>query len=206
METLKEKFEALAHRIQSSGKPAAAWFPQFTPVTLLNAENWWEALAVCEYALDTHEDEALTAGFFELIFSAYDCNVEVDLNEEEYAYWWEKVISVCDRVAVFNGAGWSQKGAQYSEARYGKRDLSLLFPCYEKAAEMGSPEAEATVDLQLYPHPKLCYGENITGLMPSSTPAVKRKPCLCEKSCLTNFPKAIACVPMYMPRWATHLI
>ena len=145
METLKEKFEALTHRIQSSGKPAAAWFPQFTPVTLLNAENWWEALAVCEYALDTHEDEALTAGFFELIFSAYDCNVEVDLNEEEYAYWWEKVISVCDRVAVFNGAGWSQTGAQYSEARYGKRDLSLLFPCYEKAAEMGSPEAEATV-------------------------------------------------------------
>lgn len=145
METLKEKFEALTHRIQSSGKPAAAWFPQFTPVTLLNAEKWWEALAVCEYALDTHEDEALTAGFFELIFSAYDCNVEVDLNEEEYAYWWEKVISVCDRVAVFNGAGWSQKGAQYSEARYGKRDLSLLFPCYEKAAEMGSPEAEATV-------------------------------------------------------------
>ena len=90
METLKEKFEALAHRIQSSGKPAAAWFPQFTPVTLLNAENWWEALAVCEYALVTHEDEALTAGFFELIFSAYDCNVEVDLNEEEYAYWWRK--------------------------------------------------------------------------------------------------------------------
>ena len=55
------------------------------------------------------------------------------------------MISVCDLVAVFNGAGWSQKGAQYSEARYGKRDLSLLFPCYEKAAEMGSPEAEATV-------------------------------------------------------------
>ena len=27
METLKEKFEALAHRIQSSGKPAAAMVP-----------------------------------------------------------------------------------------------------------------------------------------------------------------------------------
>ena len=26
METLKEKFEALTHRIQSSGKPAAACF------------------------------------------------------------------------------------------------------------------------------------------------------------------------------------
>ena len=37
METLKEKFEALTHRIQSSGKPAAAWFPQFTPVTMMNA-------------------------------------------------------------------------------------------------------------------------------------------------------------------------
>ena len=145
METLKEKFEALSRQVRSSGKPAAAWFPQFTPATLLNAENWWEALAVCEYALDTQEDETLTADFFEQIFSAYDCNVEVDLNEEEYAYWWEKVISICDRVAVFNGAGWSQKGAQYSEARYGTRDLSLLFPYYEKAAAMGSPEAEATV-------------------------------------------------------------
>lgn len=145
METLKEKFEALSRQVRASGKPAAAWFPQFTPATLLNAENWWEALAVCEYALDTQEDETLTADFFELIFSAYDCNVEVDLNEEEYAYWWEKVISICDRVAVFNGAGWSQKGAQYSEARYGTRDLSLLFPYYEKAAAMGSPEAEATV-------------------------------------------------------------
>ena len=145
METLKEKFEALSRQVRASGKPAAAWFPQFTPAILLNAENWWEALAVCEYALDTQEDETLTADFFELIFSAYDCNVEVDLNEEEYAYWWEKVISICDRVAVFNGAGWSQKGAQYSEARYGTRDLSLLFPYYEKAAAMGSPEAEATV-------------------------------------------------------------
>ena len=145
METLKEKFEALSRQVRASGKPAAAWFPQFTPAILLNAENWWEALAVCEYALDTQEDETLTADFFELIFSAYDCNVEVDLNEEEYAYWWEKVISICDRVAVFNGAGWSQKGAQYSEARYGTRDLSLLFPYYVKAAAMGSPEAGATV-------------------------------------------------------------
>ena len=34
-------------------------------------------------------------------------------------FWWEKVMQVCDRVAVFSGAGWAQKGAQYSEARYG---------------------------------------------------------------------------------------
>ena len=142
METLKEKFEALAHRIQSSGKPAAAWFPQFTPVTLLNAENWWEALAVCEYALDTHEDEALTAGFFELIFSAYDCNVEVDLNEEEYAYWWEKVISVCDRVAVFNGAGWSQKGKGICQSR---QDVAQGKHC--DAKQQGGFSADHIADL-----------------------------------------------------------
>ena len=34
-------------------------FPQYTPASLLSAENWWEALAVCEYALDTKEDEKL---------------------------------------------------------------------------------------------------------------------------------------------------
>ena len=145
MGTLKEKFEELSAGIKAFGKPAAAWFPKYTSTSLLNADNWWEALAVCEYALDTREDEKLTEGFFELIFSAFDCNVEVDLSEEEYEFWWEKVMRVCERVAVFSGAGWAQKGAQYSEARYGKRDMSYLFPCYEKAADMGWGEAEATV-------------------------------------------------------------
>ena len=145
MGTLKEKFEELSAGIKAFGKPAAAWFPKYTSTSLLNADNWWEALAVCEYALDTREDEKLTEGFFELIFSAFDCNVEVDLSEEEYEFWWEKVTRVCERVAVFSGAGWAQKGAQYSEARYGKRDMSYLFPCYEKAADMGWGEAEATV-------------------------------------------------------------
>ena len=80
MGTLKEKFEELSAGIKAFGKPAAAWFPKYTSTSLLNADNWWEALAVCEYALDTREDEKLTEGFFELIFSAFDCNVEVDLS------------------------------------------------------------------------------------------------------------------------------
>ena len=89
MKTLKEKFGELSARIKASGQPARVWFPQYTPASLLNAENWWEALAVCEYALDTKEDEKLIEDFFELIFSAFDCNVEVDLNAEEYEFWWE---------------------------------------------------------------------------------------------------------------------
>ena len=99
MKTLKEKFGELSAKIKASGQPARVWFPQYTPASLLSAENWWEALAVCEYALDTKEDEKLTEDFFELIFSAFDCNVEVDLNAEEYEFWWEKVMQVCDRVA-----------------------------------------------------------------------------------------------------------
>lgn len=150
MRTLQERFEELSDRIKISGKPAAEWFPKYTTTSLLNAENWWEALAVCEYALDTKEDEKLTEHFFELIFSAFDCNVEVDLNEEEYAFWWGKVMQVCDRVAEFSGAGWAQKGAQYSEARYGVRDMKYLFPYYEKAAAMGWAEAEATVAYWFY--------------------------------------------------------
>lgn len=63
MKILKEKFGELSARIKASGQPARAWFPQYTPASLLNAENWWEALAVCEYALDTKEDEKLTEDF-----------------------------------------------------------------------------------------------------------------------------------------------
>lgn len=144
METLKKKIENLSEKIKNSGIPAAAMFPKYTPESLMNADNWWEALAVCEYALDTNEDKKLTESFFELIFSAYDCNVEVDLNEEEYEFWWERVMQVCDRVGEFSGAGWSQKGAQYSEARLGKRNFNLLLSNYEKAADMGYAEAQAT--------------------------------------------------------------
>lgn len=223
MGTLKEKFEELSAGIKASGKPAAAWFPKYTSTSLLNADNWWEALAVCEYALDTREDEKLTEGFFELIFSAFDCNVEVDLSEEEYEFWWEKVMQVCERVAVFSGAGWAQKGAQYSEARYGKRDMSYLFPCYEKAADMGWGEAEATVAywrymgfivsrirkkendvLRLFLHPKLFFGGNIIALLPKSLRATRRKRCRYGRICLPNCPKATVCVLMCMRQWETH--
>ena len=105
------------------------------------------------------------------------------------------VISACYSLAMKKRRKW--------EARKQRQPLLIGVIWVSTANRIGQKES---VDLQLYPHPKLCYGENITGLMPSSTPEVKRKPCLCEKSCLTNFPKAIACVPMYMPRWATHLI
>ena len=64
MKTLKEKFGELSAKIKASGQPARVWFPQYTPASLLSAENWWEALAVCEYALDTKEDEKLTEDFF----------------------------------------------------------------------------------------------------------------------------------------------
>lgn len=52
--------------------------------------------------------------------------MEVDLNDEEYTFWWEKVQETCDRVGEFAGVGLVQKGSQYAEARYGLRDTSKL--------------------------------------------------------------------------------
>ncbi|MBC8592023.1 SEL1-like repeat protein [Oscillospiraceae bacterium N12] len=145
METVKDLYEKLLKLVKASGKPAEEWFKQYNHDILMIPEKWWESLAVCEYALDNLADKRKTAEFFRLIFSAYDCNVEVDLNEEDYAFWWEKVQETCDRVAEFDGVGWSQKGSQYAEARYGVRNINLLLPYYEKAAEMGDTEAQATV-------------------------------------------------------------
>lgn len=130
MEAIKERFEKILDRIETSGKSATEWFGKYTHELLMNPDNWWEALAVCKYALDRKESQKETADFFRLIFEAYDCNVEVDLNEEEYAFWWEKVQETCDRVGEFDGAGWTQKGSQYAEARYGLRDTGKLLPYY----------------------------------------------------------------------------
>ena len=64
MKTLKEKFGELSAKIKASGQPARGWFPQYTPASLLSAENWWEALAVCEYALDTKRRREINRRFF----------------------------------------------------------------------------------------------------------------------------------------------
>lgn len=145
MNTLKKKFADLSDRIKASGKPATEWFPKYTPITLQDADTWWEALAVCEYALDTDADKKLTADFFSLIFASYDSNVEVDLNDEEYEFWWDKVMHTCDRVAEFSGVGWAEKAAHYANARYDRRDDSYMFPYYKKGAEMGYPICEAAI-------------------------------------------------------------
>lgn len=150
METLKEKFGELYASIKASGKPAEELFTQYTPTYLTDATHWWEALALCEYALDAEADKEKTARFFGLIFASFDCNAEFGLNEEEYEFWWGKVMQMCDRVAEFDGVGWAEKAAHYANARYGKRDESYMFPYYEKAAAMGHPISEATIAFWLY--------------------------------------------------------
>ena len=51
MEMNKENFEKLLNQIKASGKPATEWFGKYTHDILMHPDNWWEALAVCEYAL-----------------------------------------------------------------------------------------------------------------------------------------------------------
>ena len=129
----------------------------------------------------------------------------MDLNEEEYAYWWEKVISVCDRVAVFNGAGGHRKVHNIRKPVMG----NVISACYSlamKSGGNGSPEAEATVAywryMGFYCEQDRAEGERrFAALILTRSFAMgkyyrayaeqhtgsKRKPCLCEKSCLTNF-------------------
>lgn len=64
MEMNKENFNKLLSQIKASGTPATEWFDKYTHEILMHPDNWWEALAVCEYALDSKEDEKQIAEFF----------------------------------------------------------------------------------------------------------------------------------------------
>ena len=46
MEAIKERFEKILDRIETSGKSATEWFGKYTHELLMNPDNWWEALAV----------------------------------------------------------------------------------------------------------------------------------------------------------------
>lgn len=42
---------SVPYKIKASGKPATEWFGKYTHDILMHPDNWWEALAVCEYAI-----------------------------------------------------------------------------------------------------------------------------------------------------------
>lgn len=136
-------------KIKSLNRPAEELFLQYGNHNLTDASVWWDALAVCEYALDTHADKAKTADFFRMVFHDYDCNVSVDLNAPDYDWFWKKDHEIAERVAAFNIHGSLDHVFQYFSARRGYADKSKSLAILETLAP-GNQYAQALLGYYLW--------------------------------------------------------
>lgn len=144
-----EAYALKLQKIKSSGRPAEEFFIQYGNHNLTDASTWWDALAVCEYALDTNADKIKTADFFRMIFRDYDCNVSVDLNAGDYDWFWKKDQEIAERVAAFNIHGSLDHAFQYFSARRGYADKSKSLAILEKLAS-GNQYAQSLLGYYLW--------------------------------------------------------
>lgn len=136
--------------ISSSGNPVGARFPEFTKDNLIQPASWFEALALCEYAIDTRQDIAATENFFLKIFRSYDNNATLDLPEEDYAWYWQKIHEVFDKFIPVSPAALMEKGLQYLFARRGYADKKKPLYFLEEASRRGYELADILWGYYLY--------------------------------------------------------
>lgn len=136
--------------IQQSGQAAGELFPKYTKDVLIEPAAWFEALAVCEYAVDTRFDIEQTERFFLDIFRSYDCYVSLDLNEADYKWYWEKIHALFDKMEPLWPIALVEKGLQYLMARRGYDDKEKTLFYLEKAAQRGNELASLLWGYYLY--------------------------------------------------------
>ncbi len=100
-----------------SGGPVVEKFKAYDKHILIRPDRWFEALALFECALNTKADNKETENFFHLIFKSYDNNASVNLNDEDYDWYWNKLQTLFDRFAEISASAYLEKGLQYYDTR-----------------------------------------------------------------------------------------
>lgn len=144
-------YEERYDRIKASGLPAESWMTARREIAFLSdPASWFEAFAVCEYAIDTACDVETTYDFFAWIFKGFDCNALVDLSVADYDWFWQKMQAVLDRLSPQVPEVLVEKALQYFSARRGYADKEKTLFYLNQAIERGSEAAETILGYYYY--------------------------------------------------------
>lgn len=150
-ETLSVFYNRLYAQVQQSGKDFPTLFAEYgDPSVLEQPVRWYEALAVCEQAIEAGFNEEKTLSFFEHIFRAYDCNASIDLNETDYDWYWNKINALFDQFSHVSSEAYLEKGLQYFSARRGYVDKEKTLFYLNEAMEKGNDKARAILGYYMY--------------------------------------------------------
>lgn len=148
---LSAYYEGLSVRLREAGGSPDTYFSRFyDPEVLMQPDRWYEALALCEWAADAGSCTSAVQDFFEWIFKGFDCQASFDLDETDYAWYWQKIHALFDKLAVHSADVLIEKGLQYFSPRRGYVDKAKTLSYLEEAAGRGSETARTILGYYLY--------------------------------------------------------
>lgn len=149
--TVSSFYEKQYNQFKQSVKSIEEQFPAYRPMDVLNDPNhWFEALALLEYAIDSGHDVAETQDFFEWIFKGFDCNASVDLNADEYAWYWSKIHHIIDKFTPQCPDILVEKALQYYSTRRDFINKEKTLVILEDAVNRGSDDALTILGYYVY--------------------------------------------------------
>jgi TPR repeat protein len=162
----KEKYQALLSAKRNSVGTLSAEAAAFANKLHL-PDKWFEAMAVCESALDANAmDDSLLQLRIEMFMVGREIHAVASLDDDDYAQCFEQLVSFGEKLAAAGiGEATVELSSLYEHARYSYRDLQKSDEYMQQAVALGEPLALALYGYKLY------YGFN--GVEPDRERAIE---------------------------------
>lgn len=150
--SLKKIYNTYQQNAQQSDLPLAQDLQKFTKDDLQKAEVWHQAFAFLEHAISVLPDngQQVFELYEKLFMGGLDFKASVYLDEEDYNFHLDTVISVLEQMAPHFPVAYSQIAFQYREARGTRRDAAKVVHYLDKAIENKVELAVAVKGYLLY--------------------------------------------------------
>lgn len=144
-------YEALSAGLREAGGCPETYFSRFDdPEVLMQPACWYEALALCEWAQEAGCTPEKVQNFCEWICKGFDSHAVFDLCETDYAWYWQKIHGLLDKLAVRSPEALIEKGLLYFSGRRGYVAKARTLDCLQEAVDRGSETARILLGYYLY--------------------------------------------------------
>lgn len=117
---------------------------------LMQPEYWFQALALLEYTIRNQFEIKSIEKLFDKIFRTYDSLASVNLNEEDYSFYWTKINQLFDELSPLSAEALIEKALQHFRPRRGYENKSIILPLLEEATNRGNYTARMLWGYYLY--------------------------------------------------------
>lgn len=135
--SLKTTYTTLHQQTSQNELPFVQQIENLSRTNLKEKDTWFQGLAILDHAVDRLPEAGPEVLDFhrKLIAEGLDFKASVYLNEEDYAFYWETLLSVLKRLALHFPEVYGQISFQYLEARSSYKEKEKIVFYLDKGIE-----------------------------------------------------------------------